>query len=682
MKAFYTLLILLIPFIGFSQSNISCSPQLTQNIITCNDSILLEAGDDFDSYLWSTGENSSSIIVNESGNYNVSVFCNDTINLRVFKEQEGLISTMQGVLDYQSENPLTDRLLIMDSEIISNSICENLETLLNNIDVALFTSQANFYNCNWIDIIPVLDDFMRNGGTVIILGDNDGGLGFIDSSPNGNWPDYYTDYISQDLADDWFNNLIVDDYQYEGLAVVNENCANGQLLFNNSFQNNILFNNVYDYPNGNVGSNCNMMLYNPVGYTISESDLSDDNFFSIYKYQENSVEGAIEFGNNDQIVLGKLIGSGELILYGDKQPNNSPFDGSRNLLGNIIHYFSIEPTSQANINVTINPNQVLYATDTQVHCDTYTWIDGNTYTESNNTATFTLTNSNNCDSIVTLDLIINNSDNTSSSVTACDEFTWDGQTYTESGEYINTYTNANGCDSTHTLNLIINNSISSNTEASSCSSYEWNGMIYENSGTYEFDTIASNGCDSTAVLELEICYLDQLDINGPTAAVTSTTSSFSVQENAGSIYEWSLSNELGEISSGQNSNEINVDWSTDEGLITICVLEKYDCSGLECLGDTICLEVELKRPAGVVENNLEVNIYPNPSSNIFNLKFSSNSETEILVTNILGEQIYFESVKSIGDISTQIDLSDYSKGVYNLSIRTSDNISNHKLILQ
>ena len=65
----------------------------------------------------------------------------------------------------------------------------------------------------------------------------------------------------------------------------------------------------------------------------------------------------------------------------------------------------------------------------------------------NNTATFTLTNSNNCDSIVTLDLIINNSDNTSSSVTVSDEFTWDGQTYSESGEYTNTYTNANYCDS-------------------------------------------------------------------------------------------------------------------------------------------------------------------------------------------------------------------------------------------
>ena len=83
--------------------------------------------------------------------------------------------------------------------------------------------------------------------------------------------------------------------------------------------------------------------------------------------------------------------------------------------------------------------------DVQEHCDSYTWIDGETYTSSNNTATHTLTNVAGCDSVVTLDLIINNNDNTSSSVTACDEFTWDGQTYTESGEYTNTFTNTNGC---------------------------------------------------------------------------------------------------------------------------------------------------------------------------------------------------------------------------------------------
>ena len=39
-------------------------------------------------------------------------------------------------------------------------------------------------------------------------------------------------------------------------------------------------------------------------------------------------------------------------------------------------------------------------------CDSYTWIDGNTYTSSNNTATYTLMNAAGCDSIVALDLNI------------------------------------------------------------------------------------------------------------------------------------------------------------------------------------------------------------------------------------------------------------------------------------
>ena len=84
----------------------------------------------------------------------------------------------------------------------------------------------------------------------------------------------------------------------------------------------------------------------------------------------------------------------------------------------------------------------------------------------------------------------------------------------------------------------------------------------------------------------------------------------------------------------------------------------------------------------IIENNFEVNIYPNPSSNIFNLEFYSDTKSQILVTNILGEQVYIESTKSIGEFSTQIDLSNYSKGIYNLTIKTSDGISNHKLILQ
>lgn len=48
--------------------------------------------------------------------------------------------------------------------------------------------------------------------------------------------------------------------------------------------------------------------------------------------------------------------------------------------------------------------------DTQVHCNSYTWTDGNTYTSSNNTATQILTSAQGCDSVVTLNLMINNVD--------------------------------------------------------------------------------------------------------------------------------------------------------------------------------------------------------------------------------------------------------------------------------
>ncbi|MDG2152400.1 MAG: gliding motility-associated C-terminal domain-containing protein [Crocinitomicaceae bacterium] len=57
------------------------------------------------------------------------------------------------------------------------------------------------------------------------------------------------------------------------------------------------------------------------------------------------------------------------------------------------------------MDVTINNASV--GTDTQEECEEFTWIDGNTYTESNNTATFVIPNAVGCDSTITLNLTIN-----------------------------------------------------------------------------------------------------------------------------------------------------------------------------------------------------------------------------------------------------------------------------------
>ena len=62
---------------------------------------------------------------------------------------------------------------------------------------------------------------------------------------------------------------------------------------------------------------------------------------------------------------------------------------------------------ETNIFVNDSINYSTTGTDTQTACDSLTWIDGITYTSSNNTATYTLANLAGCDSVVTLNLIIN-----------------------------------------------------------------------------------------------------------------------------------------------------------------------------------------------------------------------------------------------------------------------------------
>jgi beta-glucanase (GH16 family) len=145
-------------------------------------------------------------------------------------------------------------------------------------------------------------------------------------------------------------------------------------------------------------------------------------------------------------------------------------------------------------------------TDTQNACDTYSWIDGNTYISNNNTATFDLPDAQGCDSTILLDLTINSSYLGSDIQTACDSYTWiDGNTYTTNNNSAALqYTAINGCDSTIILNLIINPSTSFELTETAIDSYTLNGVTYDSSGTYTQIITNAAGCDSTISLNLTI----------------------------------------------------------------------------------------------------------------------------------------------------------------------------------
>jgi len=160
-------------------------------------------------------------------------------------------------------------------------------------------------------------------------------------------------------------------------------------------------------------------------------------------------------------------------------------------------------------------------------CDFYEWELTNSIFDEEGTYSTTLTTINGCDSIVSINVSLKN-DVQSFEIVACEDYTWEetGLTYSQSGIYEANYTNSFGCDSILILNLSLFSDTTSTTIASSCDSFIWtaNGQVFDESGIYETSLSTINGCDSLVTLELTI--------------LESTSSTFS--EESCESFVWSL----------------------------------------------------------------------------------------------------------------------------------------------
>ncbi len=86
-------------------------------------------------------------------------------------------------------------------------------------------------------------------------------------------------------------------------------------------------------------------------------------------------------------------------------------------------------------------------------------------------------------------------------------YEWNGQTYTESGEYTYTTVAANGADSIVTLTLTVYPQTEATTEEVTVGygeTYEWHGVVYAESGEYTITLQDENGCDYQATLLLTV----------------------------------------------------------------------------------------------------------------------------------------------------------------------------------
>jgi hypothetical protein len=78
-------------------------------------------------------------------------------------------------------------------------------------------------------------------------------------------------------------------------------------------------------------------------------------------------------------------------------------------------------------------------------------------------------------------------------------------------------------------------------------------------------------------------------------------------------------------------------------------------------------------------------IYPNPSRDIFNVTFTSETiqDLKVRILNVIGEELINENLEQfIGEYTKQINLTNNAKGIYFLEITTNNGVINKKLILQ
>ena len=300
------------------------------------------------------------------------------------------------------------------------------------------------------------------------------------------------------------------------------------------------------------------------------------------------------------------------------------------------------------------PCSPVTATDTRAECGSYAWIDGNTYTSSNNTATFNIANgaANGCDSIVTLDLTITSYTSSDTIVYYVSNVEFQSnspKTYLESID--STLSTNGGCDS------IVLNYINYVFNPNNCTD-----TTFINS----FDTTFITNYDTTFITVFDsVLVLDSISIFDTTFITNYDTTFITVFDSileidSISIYDTTFINTFDTIfitnydttfitvfDSILVIDSINIFDTTfvtyyDTNYISIYDTITYYDSVLISVTDTLVITVNLSG-ISFPNNTNTLKIYPNPANDVVfidNGNFNSMSNYNLKIINSLGQEVF------------------------------------------
>lgn len=301
------------------------------------------------------------------------------------------------------------------------------------------------------------------------------------------------------------------------------------------------------------------------------------------------------------------------------------------------------------IQLTINNSS--FDTLTIDQCDMYISPSGMVFTASSNFSD-TVSNSVGCDSIIWIQLTINNSFDTLI-VNECNEYVSpSGMIFTNSSNFSDTIFNTVGCDSIMWIELTIDNDSYDTLIVSECNEYvSPSGMVYTASSNFS-DTIPNAvGCDSIIQIELTIDTVN-------TEIRKDSSMLISIADTNLNTFQWiDCSNDS--IILGETMNNFSANTNGDYAVIVT--------NNLGCVDTSECFNIML---VGLLKYSLADNgiiVFPNPSSNLLNVRLNRIfNQTNIVIRKITGEPVLKQTFNLKRSYTINHNL---SSGVYMLEVR-------------
>lgn len=323
------------------------------------------------------------------------------------------------------------------------------------------------------------------------------------------------------------------------------------------------------------------------------------------------------------------------------------------------------------LNLTINASSQV--TINQTACGSYTWVVGTetrNYTASTQDQ-ITLTRLNGCDSVITLNLTINQPTPgiTSNLITECSSFTIPnsgGITYSSPGTYIDTLVleNIAGCDSLVRWETIILPIDTRTITVESCGTYYWNltGQTYTTSNTYSANVPHQNPdlCDSVITLHLTINAI-------PSNAITFSNGVLTATE-TGASYQW-IDCATDQPIAGATNRTFTL---TENGSYAV-EITKNGCSSLSDCETVNNLSLQSLDMSGI-------RVFPNPTSGLVSVSLPETfANVTIEIVDVAGKLIRSIALNQENNVTFSIV---GEPGVYNLKITSTEGVVMKKVIVQ